>query len=92
MGMSGVPDVIKKEGPVIELRGVNGELRQRVLAAQVAVRQNRSFAARQLYAAIEVMVGANVETLNLTAVAAARLTTELARAARAARVAARLVN
>ena len=36
MGMSGVPDVIKKEGPVIELRGVNGALRERVLAVQFA--------------------------------------------------------
>jgi hypothetical protein len=77
---------------MIELRGVNGALRERVLAAQSAVRANRSFAARQLYAAVEVMVIKNSETLELTAVAAARLTTELARAARAARVAAKLVN
>lgn len=77
---------------MIELRGVNGSLRDRVLAAQNAVRENRSFAARQLYAAVEVMVIKNSETLELTAVAAARLTTELARAARAARVAAKLVN
>jgi hypothetical protein len=38
------------------------------------------------------MVNQNAEVLVLTAAAAARLTTELARAARAARVAAKLVN
>lgn len=89
MGMSGVPDVIKKEGPVIELRGVNGALRERVLAVQFA---NASKANRELQVAVEAMVNQNAEVLVLTAAAAAKLTTELARAARAARVAAKLVN
>lgn len=72
---------------MIELRGVNGDLRQRVLAVQNAVRGNRSFAARQLCAAVEVMLLKNSETLELTAAAAGRLTTELRRAQRAAKLA-----
>ena len=72
---------------MIELRGVNGDLRQRVLAVQNAVRGNRSFAARQLCAAVEVMLLNNSDRLQLTAVAAGRLTIELKRAQRAARLA-----
>lgn len=74
---------------MIELRGVNGTLRERVLAIQFA---KASKANRELQVAVEAMVNQNAEVLVLTAAAAAKLTTELARAARAARVAAKLVN
>lgn len=68
---------------MIELRGVNGDLRQRVLAIQV----NQTAAGRQLAAAIAAMVAENSDRLQLTAAAAGRLTTELRRAQRAARLA-----
>jgi ABC-type xylose transport system substrate-binding protein len=74
---------------MIELRGVNGALRERVLAIQFA---KASKANRELQAAVEAMVNQNAEVLVLTAAAAGKLTTELKAAQRAERVAAKLVN
>jgi ABC-type xylose transport system substrate-binding protein len=68
---------------MIELRGVNGSLRDRVLAVQIA---NQSRANRELQSAIAAMVSQNSDVLVLTAAAAGRLTVELKRAARAAKL------